>query len=114
MITINTTSRDFNKIETYKMTMSPEIKTLKDVEDGTVIDVAGWLEFTETKETTGEVVEILSIIDNDGNTYSCQSATFKRSFHDIDNIFEGEPYSIKKISGITKAGRPYIDCVLFA
>lgn len=113
MITIVKTSRETTKIENYKMTMSPEINTLKDVADGTIIEVDAWLEFVETKED-GEEVEILSILATDGQTYSCQSATFKNSFHDIDNIMAGDEYSIKKISGTTKAGRPYIDCVLNA
>ena len=113
MITIIDSSREMTKIENYKMTMSPEINTLKDVADGTIIEVADWLTFVETKEN-GDEVEILSILAKDGQTYSCQSATFKNSFHDIDSIMCGDPYSIKKISGTTKAGRPYIDCVLNA
>lgn len=113
MITIINSSREMTKIENYKMTMSPEINTLKDVADGTIIEVDGWLMFVEKKEN-GEEVEILSILSKDGKTYSCQSATFKDSFLNIDKIMSGDPYSIKKISGTTKAGRPYIDCVLNA
>lgn len=113
MITILTSSREMTKIENYKMTMSPEINTLKDVADGTIIEVDAWLTFEETKED-GETVEILSILAKDGQTYSCQSITFKNSFADIDRIMSGDAYSIKKISGVTKAGRPYIDCVLNA
>lgn len=113
-ITIINSSREFNKVENYKLTMSPEIKVLKDVEDGTIIGVNGWLIFEEAKATTGEITEILSILSDDGTVYSCQSATFKGSFLDISDIMGDDKYSIKKISGVTKAGRPYIDCVLNA
>lgn len=44
--------------------------------------------------------------------YCRQSTTFKRSMKDIQNIMNGKPFSIIKISGKTKAGRDYINCTL--
>lgn len=72
-----------------------------------------WCVYEETKDE-GDTVTILSIIDNETkNVYACQSATFRKSFLDISEIFdEGEAYSIIKISGKTKAGRDYINCIL--
>ena len=112
MITIKETSRDFNEVEQYLMTLSSDIVSMKYVEDGTSIDVAGTLLFEDVKEQTGEVVDIMSIITPDNKVYSCQSQTFKRSLNDISNIMHGQPFSIIKKSGTTKAGRPYIDCAL--
>lgn len=115
MITIKETSRDFNEVEQYLMTLSSDITSMKDVEDGTSIEVAGTLIFTDLKETgtdAGKEVEILSIITPDNKVYSCQSATFKRSITDISKIMHGNGFSIIKKSGTTKAGRPYIDCAL--
>ncbi len=112
MITIKETSRDFNEVEQYLMTLSSDITSMKDVADGTSIEVAGTLLFEDLKENTGEVVEILSIITPDNKVYSCQSATFKRSLTDIAKIMHGQDFSIIKKSGETKAGRPYIDCAL--
>lgn len=111
-ITINEMSRQFDEIEKYLMTVSPAIISMKDVEDGTSIKVAGTLTFTDVKEQTGEEVEILSIITDENEVYSCQSATFKRSLGDIVNIMGDKEFSIIKTSGTTKAGRPYIDCQL--
>ena len=72
-----------------------------------------WHSLTAINEETGEVSSLLGILDPDGNSYVTQSATFKRSFADIADIFDdGEKFSIKKISGQTKAGRPYVNCVL--
>lgn len=111
MITINKTSREFDEVEQYLMTVSPAIKSMKDVADGTKITVAGTLEFTDTKDN-GDSVDILSIITPEGEVFSCQSTTFKRSLADIANIMHDKEFTIIKTSGKTKADRPYIDCQL--
>ena len=110
-IIINTQSKDFTEVEQYLMTLDRGIKSLKDVEDNTSIPVAGYLTFTDEKEN-GDSVDILSIITPDNEVFSCQSATFKRSFDNISKIMHDKSFSIIKISSITKAGRPYIDCGL--
>ena len=110
-ITINTQSRDFTEVEQYLMTLDRGIKSLKDVEDNTSISVAGYLTFTDEKDN-GNSVDILSIITPDNEVFSCQSATFKRSFDNIANIMRDKSFSIIKVSGTTKAGRPFIDCAL--
>ena len=111
MITIKETSRDFTELEQYLMTVAPSIVSMKNVDDGTKINVDGFLTFEDIKENTGEVVEVLSIITPKKEVYSCQSATFKRSVKDIANIMKGA-FTIIKQSGKTKAGRDYINCVL--
>ena len=110
-ITINTQSKDFTEVEQYLMTLDRNIMSLKDVVDNTSIPVAGYLTFTDEKDN-GDSVDILSIITPDNEVFSCQSSTFKRSFDNITNIMHDKPFSIFKISGTTKAGRPYIDCAL--
>lgn len=110
-ITINTQSKDFTEVEQYLMTLDRSIKSLKDVEDNTSIAVAGYLTFTDEKEN-GDSVDILSIITPSKEVYSCQSATFKRSFDNIINIMHDKAFSIIKVSGTTKNGRPFIDCGL--
>lgn len=110
-ITINSQSRDFTEVEQYLMTLDRGIQSLKDVVDNTSIPVAGYLTFTDEKEN-GDSVDILSIITPDNEVFSCQSTTFKRSFGNITNIMHGKEFSIFKVSGTTKAGRPYIDCTL--
>ena len=112
MINIKEMSREFDKVEQYLMTVSPAMVSMKDVADGTKITVSGTLMFEDTKENTGDTVEVLSIITPDKQVYSCQSATFKRSLKDIANIMDGQEFTIIKTSGKTKAGRDYIDCQL--
>ena len=110
-ITINAQSREFNEVEQYLMTLDRGIVSLKDVDDNTSFPVAGYLTFTDEKDN-GDSVDILSIITPDNKVFSCQSATFKRSFNNISKIMHDKPFSIIKVSGTTKAGRPYIDCAL--
>lgn len=110
-ITIKTQSKDFTEVEQYLMILDKGIHSLKDVEDNTSIPVAGFLTFTDEKES-GDSVDILSIITPDNEVFSCQSATFKRSFDNIANIMHGKLFSVIKVSGTTKSGRPYIDCTL--
>lgn len=112
MITIKTTSREFTPAEKYLMTIAPNITSMKDLADGEKIVVDGFLTFDDMKEKTGEVVEVLSIITPEKKVFSCQSATFKRSISDIDSVMETAPFTVIKISGKTKAGRDFINCVL--
>lgn len=112
MITINSKSREFTNVEEYLMTVAPSIISMKDVADDTIIEVDGLLTFTDVKDETGEEVEVLSIITPAKEVYSCQSKTFKRSLNDIATIMGDKPFSIVKISGKTKAGRDFINCIL--
>ena len=114
-ITMHNSSRELTKVERYRLTLSPEIKTIQNIPDNTVIKVAAFAEFDDVNEETGEIAHLLGILDESGDSYVTQSATFKRSFSDIADIFADdgeESFSIRKISGTTNAGRPYVNCVL--
>ena len=111
-IAIKSTSRQFDEVEQYLMTIAPSIVSLKDVADGERITVDGVLIFEDTKDSTGETVEIMSIITPEKMVYSCQSATFKRSIADISKIMGGKQFTVIKTRGQTKAGRSFINCVL--
>lgn len=111
MIEITSKSREFTRVEEYLMTQSPAIVSMKDVPDNTSIEVSGFIEFTETKDD-GSETNIISVLSTDMKCYSAQSATFKRSLLDIHDLFEDRTYAIIKTSGVTKAGRDYINCEL--
>lgn len=112
MTEITRESREFDKVEKYLMTVAPGTTSLKDVPDGTSITVSGIIEFNDVKETTGEESEIVSIITPDKKVYSSQSKTVKRSLFDIEKIMDGEQFTIIKTSGLTKAGRTFINVEL--
>lgn len=110
MIKVTNQTKEFTEIEKYLMTTAPTIKTIKTLQDGDVINVAGYLEFIDEKED-GTTAEIMSIITTDKTVYSTQSVTFKRSIKNIEVVMQF-PFPVKKISGQSKAGRNYVDCVL--
>lgn len=110
MIKVTNQSKEFTEIEKYLMTTAPTIKAIKTLQDGDVINVAGYLEFIDEKED-GTTAEIMSIITTDKTVYSTQSVTFKRSIKNIEAVMQF-PFPTKKISGQSKAGRNYVDCVL--
>lgn len=111
MITIKRKTRNFTKVEEYLLTKAPTIKTVKTLQDGDVINVAGYLEFVDEKDD-GTTAELMSIITTDNMVYSTQSLTFKRSIKDIETVMQEFPFPVKKISGQSKAGRNFVDCVL--
>lgn len=104
-------SREFTKVEIYLMTSSPDVESIKNVENETSIPVDGYILFKDTDQN-GEETDILSIITPDKKVYACQSQTFKRSFIEIFELMDGESFSIIKKSGVSKGGRDYINCVL--
>ena len=109
-MTIIEQSREFDKVEMYLMTLGNHSISVKDISDGTALDVDGWILYT--MEKNGDEIELLSILTKDKKVYVTQSATFKRSFRDIAIVMEDDPYSVVKISGSSKAGRPFVDCTL--
>lgn len=110
MITIKNETKEFTPIEKYLLTLAPSIKTVKTLQDGDVINVAGYLEFIDEKDD-GTSVELMSIITTDNNVFSTQSVTFKRSIKNIETVMQF-PFPVKKFSGQSKAGRKFVDCVL--
>lgn len=112
MIKVMGQTREFTPVERYLLTVAPTIRTVKTLNDGDVIEVAGYLEFIDEKED-GTTAELMSIITTDHAVFSTQSVTFKRSIKDIETAMQGcFPFPVKKITGQSKAGRDYVDCVL--
>lgn len=109
-------SREFSKVEIYKMTKDSSVNSLAHVEDGTKIEVDSYIVYEDT-DKDGNVNEILSIMSTNKEVYACVSETFKNSFKDILEIFEKEDgtfekFTIGKISGKSKSNRDFINCTL--
>ena len=92
----------------YKMMKSPDVKKMSDA-DGSVLDVAAWIAYTDADSRTGEIREILTIQTTDGEMFGTVSGVFQREFKDIVKFF-GDVGMIKVTSGKSKAGRNFITC----
>lgn len=113
MVKITNNSQEFSNLEVYNMTKSHKLNTLKNLENGAELEVAGFMEWEDTNKETGETTELLSLLTTDGATYVTQSDTFKRDFFDIVEIFDNEfPITIEHGIGKSKAGREYHYCVV--
>ena len=109
-MTITKTSRELTKKESYKMTLAPSIKKMRDIV-GAKIDVSAFIMYKDVN-SDGKEQEILSVMDADGTVYATNSPTFKKDFSNICDIMDGEDFSIEVISGTSKAGREFITCTL--
>lgn len=113
MIKIANKSQDFSKLEVYNMTKSHKLNTLKNLENGVNLEIAGFMEWEDVNDETGETTSLLSLITTDDETYVTQSETFKRDFFDIVEIFDHEfPITIEHGIGKSKAGREYHFCTV--
>ena len=113
MVKITNKSQEFSNLEVYNMTKSHKLNTLKNLEDGEKLEVAGFMEWEDVNEETGEATELMSLLTTDGDTYVTQSDTFKRDFFDIVEIFEHKfPITIEHGVGKSKAGREYHYCAV--
>lgn len=110
MATIIKSNKELTKRESYKLTLDPAIKKMKD-SIGVQIDVAAYCLYKDVNKD-GKEVEVLSIMDKDGDVCATNSDTFKRDFMNIANLMDGEEYAIEIIRGQSKAGREFITCTL--
>lgn len=103
-------SKDLDVRMIYKHTRASAI-SLKDVEDGTVIEPDSIVIY-EDSNSNGDATVITSIIAKDGTHYASSSRIFREELAVIYNLMKGEDFAIKVVKKITKAGRTYVTCEL--
>ena len=102
-----------NKRELYRLTKS-ESTRVQDMERGVSLPVDKWALYSEEyskKDGTPDTRTVLSIVAG-GVKVSTISATFIKSFVEIVDIMEDEPFSIIITGGTSKGGREYVNCEL--
>ena len=97
MATIIKSNKELTKRESYKLTLDPSIKKMKDF-IGVQIEVSAYCFYKD--------------VNKDGCVCATNSETFKRDFMNIADLMDGEDYAIEIISGQSKAGREFITCTL--
>ena len=115
IIRTNVENLEANPLMLYKLTRSKVAKSvnkLTDEELDALYPVENFVEYVD-KNNKGEDVTILAI--ESGNTIlAAQSATFRETFNSIVDIVGNRHFTIAIISGVSKAGRRYMDCDLRA
>ena len=103
-------SDNLDKRSLYIHTRGKSI-SLKDVEDGTIIDPLEIVVY-EDKKSTGEVETITSVIDVDGKHYATNSRFFREELDYIFNFMAPDPFKIAVRKSISKNGRNFVTCEL--
>lgn len=97
----------------YKLIQSPEREKLTNIK-GQTIELDKWVLYIEP-DKDGKEMHLLALSTVDGNAYCTNSATFCRSFESAVATFGqfGEEFHrIQIVTGTSKNGRDYIDCVV--
>lgn len=107
-----------DKKQIYRMTKGDSLK-VQDIEKGTSLAIDLFAVYDEEKVRTkqggkGEEVytETVLAFTSGGKKYATISATFIRSFLEIVEVMDGDPFSIIITGGKTKNGRDYVNCEL--
>ena len=114
MITVvNNFGVELDNLTVYCMTIDKDIKSIKDLPDGTEIEIDKLLDFVDEKED-GSVVELFSIMATDGTVYATNSKTFREDVLNITKVFEGSDIkpTIIKMSDTSRSGRTFNYAIL--
>lgn len=101
---INSTE-GLSKKDIYAMTHGTGMKKMSDNE-GAVIPVAKFVTYADVNKD-GELVEILSIMDDKGNVYATNSPTAMKEFEFIRTLMGDDPFAVVVVKGTSKNGRIY-------
>ena len=115
---IKTNIDSTDKKQVYRMTKGDSLK-VQDIEKGTSLAIDLFAVYEEEKVRTkqggkGEetYTDTVLAFTSNGKKYGTISQTFIRSFLEIVEIMNGEPFAIVITGGQTKNGRQYVNCEL--
>ena len=102
-------SRELTGREQHKLTKGKSAQSIKEAV-GLTINVDLWCVYRDENQRKEEV-EVLAVMDKEGQVYTTISDVFKRSFLDIVDEFKTEVLPpIVVLEGTTRSGRTYVDC----
>lgn len=106
-----------NKKQVYRMTKGDSQK-IEGLEKGLSIPVDNFALYTETKDrkkqdgTTEQYEQTVLTFTSGPHKFGTISTTFIKSFLEIVDIMEGDPFAIIITGGESKSGRKYVNCEL--
>lgn len=114
---IKTNINTADKKDVYRMTKGESLK-IQDIEKGTSFPIDKYAVYEEEKTrkkndgTTENYTETVLTFVSGNMKLGTISATFIRSFMEIVEIMEDEPFAIVITGGKSKNGREYVNCEL--
>lgn len=93
-----------NKKQVYRMTCGDSLK-IEGIEKGTVIPVDAYALYKDGEK------EVLTFTSG-AHKYGTISRTFIRSFSEIADVMDGEPFAVVITGGVSRNGRNYVNCEL--
>ena len=106
-------SENLNPKAIYNLTKSPKTRKISEAV-GQVLTVDKWVIYEDADKKTGEARELLAI-DTGAEVFATNSPTFIESFRSGRELFVqygADVKTIEVISGTSKNGRNYMDCVV--
>lgn len=106
------TSGELSTADKYFLTMSPEVKKMKDSVSQR-LEISKWCLY-EDVNSKDELQTILAISTPEEEIYATNSSTFIEDFAKMNEVFEADGVKVAAIrvtSGTSKAGREFITCV---
>lgn len=106
-----------DKKQVYRMTKG-ESKKIEGLEKGLSLPVDNFALYTEVKDrkkqdgTTEQYEQTVLTFTSGPHKFGTISATFIKSFLEIVEIMEGDPFAIIITGGESKSGRNYVNCEL--
>lgn len=113
IIRTNVENLENNPLMLYKLTRSKLTKSVNKMTDeelDQLYPVDAYVEYADVNNK-GEEVTILSFISGE-DVFAAQSATFRETFFSIVDIVGDRHFTIAITTGVSKAGRRYMDCDL--
>lgn len=117
MTFIKTNIDETNKKQVYRMTKGDSAK-IEGIEKGVSLPVELYALYDELKTrkkqdgTEEEYTQRVLTFTSGGHKFGTISATFIRSFLEIVEIMDGEPFAVIITGGQSKNGRNYVNCEL--
>ena len=113
IIRTNVKDLEANPLMLYKLTRSKVTKSVNKMTDeelDKLYPVDAFVEYVD-KNNKDEDVTILSFVSGE-QIFAAQSATFRETFNSIVDIVGDRHFTIAITTGVSKAGRRYMDCDL--
>lgn len=110
-MTIISKSERLSERQIFQLTKSGNLAKVKD-NVGRRFDIVDYVLYTDVNTKTGEEIELLAVITDDGDALATNSKTVIRSFKDMIDVFPLPITDVEIVSSVSKNGRDFYNIIL--